>query len=57
MQVGDLVQQQSDWNKRKGDLCVVLEFYGTASVTVHCLIDGTRRNYPLTSIIKVSEKK
>ena len=57
MEIGDLVQQSSNWNKRRGDLCVVLGFYGEASVRVHCLVDGTRRNYPLTSIIKVSQKK
>jgi len=55
--VGDLVQQRSDWNNRKGDLCIVLEMYGDSSVRVHVLADGTRRNYPLTSIIKVSQKK
>lgn len=57
MQVGDLVQQRSDWRNRQGDLGIVLEPYGDASVTVYIFIDGTRRNYPLTSVIKVSQKK
>ena len=57
MQVGDLVQQVSDWNKRQGDLGVVLEPYGDASVIVYVFTDGTRRNYHKTSVMKVSQKK
>jgi len=55
--VGDLVSQTSDWNKQKGDLCIVVGLYGDASVRLHVLASGFTKLLPITSVIKVSQKK
>ena len=57
MQVGDLVQRTNNWNNKQGELGIILKPYGEASVTVYVFVDATRRNIPLTSITKVSQKK
>tara|TARA_B100000131_G_scaffold321318_1_gene371731 strand:+ start:1904 stop:2134 length:231 start_codon:yes stop_codon:yes gene_type:complete len=57
MEIGDLVQRTNTWNNKQGELGIVLEPYGDASVVVYVFVDATRRNIPLASIIKVSQKK